>query len=382
MRSRFEELKEAVKSVVITINCMNRITCIAFFYSMSIALGDTGRTGIPPGNIVPPSSISPNREYGVSVFDDTENPIPEGDIDDNKVINLRTGHAIGVIHAWSAMMNMNRGGILPARWSDDSSLLLWEVEGRWSPWALVLLKVKEQKIEWQIDLLKTVQQAIVSRTRRAAPRRYAAAKKWNKGSGEAFPDGFNVNVRAEGDKERGGPKEDVRGKSISLPFKVHAELTSNPKELDTANDVQLDSQLDGIVRGRGIFTVTRFRVRTKPFHNATETSWSALTNAGDAQESPEYGDVITLEGTVTKKQDKTGNPIYILSLTHKNSIPAFGDDPAEPNVSEVRLYEFDRFPDVSTSGTFEITGTIGHDRTNDGLPSVTMKVHGYESRNF
>jgi Lysozyme inhibitor LprI len=34
-------------------------------------------------------------------------------------------------------------GILPSRWSADSSFLLWEVTGKWSPRALVLLKIED-----------------------------------------------------------------------------------------------------------------------------------------------------------------------------------------------------------------------------------------------
>ena len=105
------------------------------------------------------------------------------------------------------------------------------------------------------------------------------AKKENKGNGTAFPDGFTVNVRVEGDQERGGATENVEGKPISLPLKVHAELTSNPKEMeDWPKEAQLDSELDGVITPERQLNVTRFRLRETPFSKATSSSWLELTN--------------------------------------------------------------------------------------------------------
>ena len=104
------------------------------------------------------------------------------------------------------------------------------------------------------------------------------AKNENKGNGTAFPDGFTVNVRVEGDKE-GGATENVQGKPISLPFKVHAELTSNPKEMeDWPQEAELDSELDGVITPERQLNVTGFRLRETPFSKATSSSWLELTN--------------------------------------------------------------------------------------------------------
>jgi hypothetical protein len=178
----------------------------------------------PRGCTIPDNTISPNKHYGVTVprLAEYGNDDPK-----NGLVDIRTGRVLTVIHANTGWDRMNRGGVLPSRWSPDSTLLLWEVEGRFSPDALALLKVQDNKVAWQVNLLSTVQQAILIQTHEAAPAKYAAAKKWNEGSGSAYPDGFTVNVRAEGDKERGGPGEDVKGKPISLPLRLHAELTSN-----------------------------------------------------------------------------------------------------------------------------------------------------------
>ena len=178
---------------------------------------DQPQLKLPSGYVISPSSVSPNREYGVSAFDNTVNPIPD-EIDENKIVDLPTSQIVGIIHGSSAMIHMNQEEILPARWSPDGSLLLWEVDGKWSPSTLTLLRIENGKVKWALDVLRTVQQAIVVRTRQVAPQKYAVAKE-------------------------GGAVENVQGKPISLPFKVHAELTSNPKEMeDWPQEAQLDSR--------------------------------------------------------------------------------------------------------------------------------------------
>jgi hypothetical protein len=341
---------------------------------------DQPQLKLPQGYVIPPSSVSPNREYGVSAFDNTVNPIPD-EIDENKIVDLHTSQIVGIIHGSSAMIHMNHEEILPARWSPDGSLLLWEVEGKWSPSTLTLLRIEGGKVKWALDVLRTVQQAILVRTRQVAPQKYAAAKKENKGNGFAFPDGFTVNVRVEGDKERGGATENVTGEPISLPLKVHAELTSNPKETeDWPQEAQLDSELDGVITPERQLNVTRFRLREKPFSDATSSSWLELTNPEAAAQPPlEYGDVVSLTGKVTKRQDPSGNPAYVLVLNRTISIPASGENPTENNVSEIRLLGLEQWGDpdndVDRPGTFEADGTLGYEKSHQ-VPPVTLRVQG------
>jgi Uri superfamily endonuclease len=68
--------------------------------------------------------------------------------------------------------------------------LLWKVNGKWNPDALVLLKIEDNRLKWHIDLLRTAQEAVLVRTRDAAPEQYLGAKTANSGNGRAFPDGF------------------------------------------------------------------------------------------------------------------------------------------------------------------------------------------------
>lgn len=333
--------------------------------------------------VIEPSSHSPDGEYGVTAFANASEAVAAGD-DGNKLVNLYTGKIVGLIDAEPSMTRMNRGGILPARWSSDSSLLLWEAEGRWSPCALVLVKIKEGKIEWQRDLLKIAQKAILVRTRKAAPGKYAAAKKWNAGSGSAFPDGFTVNVRAEGDKPRGGSGEAVRGEPVSLPLKVHAELTSNPKGLDCPKGAELDSELDGDVNQRGEFSVSHFRLRDSPSSYGLSSSWLELTNPSAAALAiPEYGDDVSLEGTIITRKDASGKSAYVLVLKQKLSIKASFGQKAENDVAEVQLLGFDLWPIPETlknGGKLDVgavSGMLWHAQGSNGLPPVTLKVQGY-----
>jgi hypothetical protein len=202
----------------------------------------------PPGFSVPTLTRSPNHRFGVLVPDAEHYDYT---FHQNQIVDTQTGHILGAIEAEPGMMSMNHGGVRPARWSRDGSLLLWEVEGKWCPRALVLLKISGDHIVWQRDLLKTAQHAILVRTHQARPKQYAAAKKANKGSGSYFPDGFTVDVRAAG--KSGAP--------VSLPLKITATLTSNPKENeDFPKAAQLDATLVASVTPDGTFQVRTFRL--------------------------------------------------------------------------------------------------------------------------
>ena len=140
---------------------------------------------------------------------------------------------------------------MPCGWWDDSSLLLWKVLGKWSPRALVLLKLQENQLVWQVDLLTIAQRATLARTQQANPSGYRAAKKANAGHGSAYPDGFTIDVSAVTSADA----------KPALPLKVTAELTSNPKGIeDFPKQAQVDAQLTGMVDARGKFVVKTFHL--------------------------------------------------------------------------------------------------------------------------
>jgi hypothetical protein len=167
----------------------------------------------------------------------------------NKLIELRTGRILAVIHAHSGALHANHVEIEHPNWSRDGSMMLWRVAGKWSPTALVLLKIKSDRALWQVSVLDVAQRAILKRTKKASPGKYRAAVRENRGSGGAFPEGFTVNVTVNIEP----------GKPLSFPLKVTASLTSNPKQIESyPKSAEVDSELNGIVTSSGKFRVIRY----------------------------------------------------------------------------------------------------------------------------
>jgi hypothetical protein len=211
---------------------MAAFCCVAF---LTIA------AGVNTDYITLPFTFSPDHRYGVMV---PVFHIESDDPDDrmNKVVELRTHRIVAVIHGEPSYDRETA----PPLWSADSSVLLWKVQSKWFPDPLVLLKLKQGKQEWQLDLMKAALQAILSRTKNAAPERYAAAKKANAGNGSAYPDGFTIYVITDEDK-------------IAFPFHVLADLTANPRRIDNF-PANLESNLDAVVTQDGKFVVKEFRL--------------------------------------------------------------------------------------------------------------------------
>jgi hypothetical protein len=170
--------------------------------------------------VTPASTFSPNHHYGVTIpvfhIEAAEQP----DHRKNRVVDLRPGDLIAILQADPPGYDraLNHHEAPSPRWSSDSSALLWKIEGKWCPHALILLKVEQNRAKWQLDVLKTAQQAVLSRTRQAAPEQYEKCKKANAGNGSAFPDGFTIDVTTDGEDS----------KTVSLPLRVQADLTANP----------------------------------------------------------------------------------------------------------------------------------------------------------
>jgi hypothetical protein len=215
------------------------VFCSAAFLAIGAAVNTDYNT--------PPFTFSPDHRYGVMIpvfhIEGAEQP------DDrmNKVVELRTHRIVAVIHGdpgYDRALNFHKTA--PPLWSADSSVLLWKVEGKWFPDALVLLRLENGKETWQLDLMKTAQQAILKRSREAAPQRYAAAKEANSGNGSAYPEGFTVNVISDEDK-------------IAFPYHVLVDLTANPKGIEDF-PANLESHLNAVVTADGKFVVNKFEL--------------------------------------------------------------------------------------------------------------------------
>jgi len=200
--------------------------------------------------VTPLFTYSPDGRYGIMlpVFDNAAEKEPDTRL--NKVVNLASKHVVSTINAEPGFDHrLNFREVAPPKWSADSSVLLWKVDGKWFPTALVLLNISDGKQNWQLDLLKAAQEEILARTRKAVPGRYAAAKKANAGNGSAYPDGFTVDV----------VPDEAKSDTVSLPLRVHVTLTANPKEIEDY-PANLDSSLEATVTDDGNFVVNTFRV--------------------------------------------------------------------------------------------------------------------------
>lgn len=204
--------------------------------ALSPALAQT----TPKGFLIPETSLSPDGRYGVTVPIAAE--IKEETRPVNSLIDTRTGKILAPLTSETAWDYANHETILPARWSKDNSLLIWQVDGKWAPRALVVLKLKNGTVAWQTSILALAQQAILERTKKSAPEQYAAAKKANAGNGSAYPDGFTIDVAVKD--------------PVALPLRIHVALTSNPKEIEFLPIVE--SHLDATIDEQGNFIVKKF----------------------------------------------------------------------------------------------------------------------------
>ena len=137
---------------------------------------------------------------------------------------------------------------LNSRWSADGTTLAWVIEGKWFPAAYVLIRVADDRVDWQLNVLSSVQRDILARTKEAAPDKYQAAKAQNAGNGSAFPDGFTVNINSPCDR-------------FQLPFQSHVTLDSNPKRLnDWPPAADLQSSMEVVIDQSGQLDVSRFTV--------------------------------------------------------------------------------------------------------------------------
>ncbi len=203
--------------------------------------------------ITPATTFSPDEHYGVTIPVFHIEAAKQPDHRKNNLVDRRSGEVVAVIHAdppgYDRALNHHEAPV--ARWTSDSSILLWKIGGKWCPDSLALLKIEQNKAKWQLDLLRTAQQALLSRTRQAAPDQYKVCRRANSENGSAFPDGFTIDVTTDG--------EDT--KTVSLPLTVHADLTANPKQIE--GDPNLDSHLDGVVTRDGKFIVKDFKLGSR-----------------------------------------------------------------------------------------------------------------------
>ncbi len=195
-------------------------------------------------------------------------------------MNLRTGRPLALLDTnLFTWVQDDSGGMnhisLETCWSADGSVLGWVLGGKWSPAAFTLVKVRSDAVAWQLDVEAAVQKAILERTRKAAPANYAAAVKQNAGSGRAFPEGFTVDM-------------DVPQAGFSLPWKGHATLDSNPKDIADGWPAQANvaASLNFIVQPDGTIVFLELRPRSQPDRRPTRRAVTVRRFQNDERTSP------------------------------------------------------------------------------------------------
>ena len=93
--------------------------------------------------ITPPFTFSPDHRYGVMIPVFHIEAAQEPDERMNKVVELGAHNIVSVIHAEPGYDRaLNHHETAPPRWSPDSSLLLWKVDGKWNPDAGALSRLR------------------------------------------------------------------------------------------------------------------------------------------------------------------------------------------------------------------------------------------------
>lgn len=209
----------------------------------------------PAGSCIPDQTLSPDGAYGVlapgwKLFE-------EGDPTHNQLVSTKTGAVLLTIGGpdWATWVQDDSGRTvnhldLEAVWSKDGATLAWVVGGKWSPAACELIRVQAGKVAWHLDVLKAAQDKMLAATRAAAPKNYAAARRQNEGSGDAFPEGFTISI-------------DVPAAGFALPWKGRATLDSNPKSIGEdrwPSAANVGAAMDFVVDADGKITFSNFEI--------------------------------------------------------------------------------------------------------------------------
>lgn len=212
--------------------------------------GSAAARNLPDGFQVVPSSLSLDGKLGVIAPDLDHAKDREHQ---NKLIEIATGKVLAVIDADTAFEHQNHTTLSP-KWSEDSSLLVWYVDGKWGSYALVLLRIDHGAVTAQINARELAVQEALRAARQANPKACASAKLEGKDSGSWFRDGFAIEVRPEASETA----------KIALPLKLVIEMTSNPKAMDSyPKAARFSGKLTGVVGADGKLTFSKLVVTTR-----------------------------------------------------------------------------------------------------------------------
>jgi hypothetical protein len=213
--------------------------------------------GVSKGYYISDNTLSPDKKYGVTVWDNEANDEPP-DNAKSQVIEVKTGHILGDINAEIARKNMNHDSIVPTRWTADDSMLLWQVDGKWGFNDIVLIKLSGGKIVSQFDVLAALQTEILKRTQAASPKKYAAVKATGDEFGSWYKDGFAIDCVLD-------QKGDGTDGPMTFPLSYQVYLTSNCK--GDEGTINLDSGMTAEVSADGTIKVKDFSIGKRGARN-------------------------------------------------------------------------------------------------------------------
>lgn len=187
-------------------------------------------------------SVSPDGQLAITI--PTIDELDENfDAVRNQIIETKNRKVVVTIEGKAGRPDLNHIDTNFA-WSQDSLNLLWTVEGKWGPLAVVHLAFEPKGAVRQVNLREAGCREILQRLKDARPKEYTAAVKQNEGNGEFYPEGFTIDFLFD-------------RKSPTLPIPFQIGLTANPKEIEGLTVLQ--AFMTGLLNADGELEWTNFQ---------------------------------------------------------------------------------------------------------------------------
>jgi uncharacterized protein YecT (DUF1311 family) len=188
---------------------------------------------VPKGWEIAEDSISPDRRFAVIEVDKDGDPAP------SKLVELKTGRTVATL-VGACGGQRSHWEASKAGWSDDGSTLIWITTGKWFPRSYVILKLRDGKLVWQIDIMSAVETELLTRTQEAAPLNFAAAKLRGAGGGSVYPEGFLFDI----DEAEAGFRLPLVCAASMRTVTVHAD-EDEPWENEVRSSITMTLTKDG-----------------------------------------------------------------------------------------------------------------------------------------
>jgi hypothetical protein len=137
------------------------------------AAGEDSSAGLPDAYsknyLIAVSTISPDKKFAViyPTLDFSESP----EAKDYVVVLQPFGVLRALETKWPYFQNESNGGI-SAEWSDDSSVALIMLDGKWGPHDIFLLEFRDGRLNRVTNILKKAHDLLLPDYRKAKPERY------------------------------------------------------------------------------------------------------------------------------------------------------------------------------------------------------------------